>query len=443
MSKIIPQLIYDDVFTSDRNYYRATAKNTIGKRLESPHECDVLIVGGGLSGLATALHLIQTTSLKITIIERHHIGWGASGRNGGEILPGLMATLSRMNRKYGYEITKNLYDISMEGIHFITKTIKDLEIDCDLKSGYLSTIEPEGFSQKSIDKKMSLRESIGYPVSYKSQNDVCELLGSNKDYYVGGTFDENAYHFHPLKYLYALKAYLIKRGVSIFEETPCVHFDKDGAHINVVTPKAKIKTNKMVMCGDSYLGTLMPQLRRKYVLIRNAMVATEPLTGSEDIIPSDVCVSEYSGKLLFYRKTIDNRLIIGGGDNIRPNNDLINTEEKIIALCQTSIRDIFPQIAEKPISHVWGGYIGVTSNYLPYVGSQDGKIYYMGGYSGHGVNLTHSLSALIARSIKNDWKKTHTDFDKVRHIPLPGQGNFDVYLGQLGMALESIRERFD
>jgi len=443
VSKFWPQLVYDDIFASDKNYYRATAANKPCPRLETDKSYDIVIVGGGLSGLATAKHLLNVGIKNIAIIERHFVGWGASGRNGGEILPGFTAPVTRMARRYGLEFTKSMWDLSTKGVADVVKTINELDIDCDLRPGYVLAMEPEGYNQKSVESELDILEKIGHAKTFKSSQQTCAMLGCKDGYYKAGLHYTDAFHFHPLKYLYGLKDYLLKQGVSIYEETPCIHFENENDGLNILTPKGNLRARKLVLCGDSYLGTLVPHLRRKYVLIRNAMIATEPLPDTDNILPSGVCVSENKGKLMYYRKTADNRLIIGGGDTIRPNNDPKDTRKHIVELCQNSIADIFPQIAGIPISYVWGGYIGITSNYLPYAGSKDGKIYYMGGYSGHGVNQTHIWSALIANAIKNENLKTASPIDRLSHLPMPGLGDYDNYLAQLGMLAESVMEKFD
>ncbi len=441
MSNSFINLTYDDILTADTNYYRETSENSEQTSLIGNKTFEVAIVGGGLSGLATAKFLADLGQKDIAIIEQHHVGWGASGRNGGEVIPGTMVAVKRIARTYGLNRAKELYDLSALGVDLVISTAQALGIECDIKQGYLSVIEPHGFSQDYLKKEIETLEKIGNPATIKNADDVQAMLGSYEGRYEGGIYYEKGYHFHPLKYLYGLKKHLVKNGVSIFEKTPCIHFEEKKDNITVKTPQGTITAKKIIFCGDSYLGTLVPFLRRKYVLIRNAIIATEPIAEEIKLLPSDVCVSELTGKLLFYRKTVDNRLLLGGGDNIGHHDDLMRNKEQTKDLCQKAINTLFPQIKDAEITHVWGGYIGVTPNYLPYVGSQNGRIYYMGGYSGHGVNLTHIMGKLVAHAVHEGHAGTNSAFDQIKHFPLPGTGRLDAYLARIGMALETIRER--
>ncbi len=439
----IHQSVYDDVFTSDKNYYRKTTKRLQFPKLTGEKDYDVIIVGGGLSGLATAYYLTQKHDLKTALFERHFIGWGASGRNGGQILPGYMAPATRMVRRFGFEKTRKLWEISVTGVNNILRLIDRHKIDCDLAPGAVTPIRPVHYHLPSIEKEMKLMERLGKPLELYDAVRTQEALSNTEDYYSAALVDKhNAWHFHPLKYANGL-AKIIAENADIYEDTPVIGIDNSGGKVTVFTPEGRATASNVVLCGDSYLGQLVPKLRRKYVLIRNAMIATDKLPAKTNFMPENLCASEYGGDLLFYRKTADNRLMIGGGDAVQPNAHMITSEQKIIDVLKDSMKTIFPQIGDIGIPYVWGGYIGVTTSYLPYTGCIDGNIYYMGGYSGHGVNLTHAFGRIFAEAIVENRDTTDTALDLIRNMSLPGKGDFDVYLARLGMFLESVKQRFD
>lgn len=434
--------IYDDVFTEDKNFYRATTDRYQHPALTENTETDIVIIGGGLSGLATAYFLSQYNEYKIHLLERHFLGWGASGRNGGQILPGYMPPPNRMVRKMGFDKAHQLWKISLNGISAIKKIAEEHQIDCNLKNGSIAPIREEYFDPDSIQKKMDLLGRLGSTPTLYDEDQTAAALNSRPGYYKAAIVDKtSAFHFHPLRYTQGLGK-VLKDRINIYENTNVIGISEDNGQITIFTPNAKIKTKKLVLCGDSYLGTLVPQLRRKYVLIRNGMITTNQIEGI-DFMGEDMCASEYGGDLLFYSKTFDNRLLIGGGDAVRPNSNFLNSEDKIMQSLHRGINDIFPQLKDARVEYTWGGYIGVTSSYMPYVGNIDKNVYYMGGYSGHGVNLTHAIGALIADAIHTGNKKTNTPLDQVMNMSFPGQGDFDVTLARLGMFVESILERFD
>lgn len=434
--------IYDDVFTDDNNFYRETVDRPDYPSLKKNTQTDIVIIGGGLSGLATAYFLSQITDQKIHLLERHFLGWGASGRNGGQILPGYMSPPKRMVRKLGLQKTKDLWKISVHGMDLIRQIAREHNIDCDLKNGAISPIRPEYYTPDAIAKKIDLLNELGTDAEFYDEGQTIAALGNRPGYYKGAIVKKNsAFHFHPLKYIQGLGQVLNDR-ISIHENTNVIGISPDGDDITIYTPSARIKTKKLVLCGDSYMGTLVPELRRKYVLIRNGMIATNQIPDL-NIMPEDQCASEYGGDLLFYRKSFDNRLIIGGGDAVRPNSNFLVSEKKIMESLRRGMVDIFPQLKNAHVDYMWGGYIGVTSSYLPYVGTLNNNVFYMGGYSGHGVNLTHAIGALVADAIHNGQNKTNTALDTIRNFPFPGKGDFDVTLAHLGMFVESILERFD
>ena len=435
--------IYDDIFTKDRNFYRQTVERTDYPQLDKNHQTDVLIIGGGVSGLATAYYLGEKSSLDITVVERHFLGWGASGRNGGQILPGYMNPPGRMVRKFGFDVPRKLWDISIDGVEAIKNLIDKHEIDCDLSRGAITPVAPKYYDRAAIEKKTDLLNSLGVHAKILDRDETAAALSSDPEYYAAAIANpDHAYHFHPLKYVQGLGRAMRSR-VNIFENSGVIGINPEADGIDVYTAKGVIRTRKLILCGDSYLGTLVPSLRRKYVLIRNGMVATEILPDGLDIMKADYCASEYGGELFFYKKTFDNRLIVGGGDAVRPNSNFLSSEQLIIDSLKKGAVQIFPALKDIKIDYIWGGYIGVTSSYMPYIGNLADNVYYMGGYSGHGVNLTHAMGMLMADAVINKRNGTGTALDKIRPFPLPGQGDYDVILARLGMFIESVRERFD
>lgn len=440
-----PRVIYDNVFTSDNNYYFKTIHRPEGRRLTESITADIVVVGAGLSGLATAQHLAMTHGVRVTMVERHFAGWGASGRNGGEILPGFMAPPTRMIRRFGMDTTRDFWDLSLQGVRAIVSNIRTHGISCDLKQGFLSPMMAAHYSEAYVDAECERREKLGAPLGFVDAEQTAKTLGTPADYYAGAFTDTaNSYHFHPLKYLLGLKNVLENTGqVDIYEETDVVGIDSNRSGVILYTPKGRISARKVILCGDSYLGRLVPRLRRKYVLIRNAMIGTDILPDPAAVIPGDVCVSENGGQLLFYRRTADNRLIIGGGDAIRPSGNMNDTEDKIVDLCRNSMARLFPSLENIAIPYVWGGYIGITSSYMPYLGTLDKRVYFMGGYSGHGLNLTHIIGRAVADAAVRGAPNTGTVLDRIRNLSMPGLGDYDGKLANIGMWLESVKERFD
>jgi len=429
------QQAWDRYYTGDKNYYFATT--TRDKRyphLEGEVEADVCIIGGGFTGLATA-YFLKDSGLSVVLLERHETGWGGSGRNGGQILPGYTPDVLDLIRKYGRDTSKRLWDLSVEGVDIVKNICAEHKIKCDLKPGAVYLAENPGEDIQLQKEAEALDKHYNYHIEHKNTAEIEAMMGT--DFYYSGVYKPQAAHFHPLKYVQALTQIVVKQGVKMFESTPAEAIRKVEDGYFVHTPGGRVRARRVVLCGDSYLGALVPDLRQKYVLIRNAIIGTAPIDPALNIMPSDVCAYEISQYMHFYRKGADGTFIIGGGDVIKPQVSITGTQEKIVESLSREMSQIFPQLKNAEIKYRWGGYIGMTNTFLPNVGTIDENIFYANGFSGHGVNITHIVGKLMAEAImgKNEDYKI---FRKIHNISYPGNGKWDAQIAYAGMQLYSL-----
>ena len=398
--------------------------------LDSDAVCDVCIIGAGLTGLSTAQELAKR-NVKTVILERHAPGWGASGRNGGQLWPGFFSRLQDAEKKFGKVLMKSLWDLSNEGINALRNNITTQGVACEFFPGSVWAARTEKHARDLDGYITMLEKDYSYRLDLWDRAKIETALGTT--YYRSGVHDPLGGALQPLQYANGL-ATLVAKTATIHGETPATDVKRDGDGWRIITPRGTVRAKKLVFSGDSYLGDLFPQLRRKYVLIRNAMVATRPRTGT--FLPISVC--EYDDYLQFFRNTRDGRLIFGGGDTIRPLMSPVATQNRITRSLEENISHIFPELSAGDITHRWGGYIGITSSFLPNVGRVDKHTYYANGYSGHGLGLTHAAGRAIAESIFGDHKRIET-FEKVRNMALPGIDRADFLFARLGMMLYDVK----
>ncbi len=396
------------------SYYAATAKGLVDRaRLAGDLTCDVCVVGGGFTGLSTALHLAER-GFDTVLIEAQRIAWGASGRNGGQLNTGMRKDPDTLSSMLGDTQSRQLWDMAEEAKALVKGLIAKHNIDCDLKEGHISAAWKARELPDFQSYADSLTHKYDYPhVEFLDRDQIRQHLGSEA--YYGGVLDKKAAHLHPLNYALGLARAAENAGARIFEATPALEIE-DKVRPSVRTPGGKITARHVVLGCNGYLGKLEPRIAGNMMPINNFILATEPLgeARAASVIRDDVAVSDSKYVVDYYRLSADKRLLFGGGETYSP-----NFPGDIAGFVRRHMLRVFPQLEDAKIEYAWGGTLAITMNRLPDVGRLSGDIYYAQGFSGQGVALTSLVGKLIAEAIAG----TAERFDLFANIPtkpLPG-----------------------
>jgi gamma-glutamylputrescine oxidase len=376
------------------SYYAATA---IGApdcpALRGAVEADVCIVGAGYTGISTALTLAER-GYSVVVLEAARIGWGASGRNGGQICSGFAPSMRKIAGWVGVEDAKRLWDMAEEAKAIIRDRVGRHDIPCDLKPGYLlGAVKPRDMPELQSELDL-LAERHGYTQARMVDRDEIRSLVAT-DIYHGGMYDAGGGHLHALNYNLGLARAAIKAGVRVFEGSRVERIDT-GAVPVAHTGAGSVKARYLVLCGNAYLGELEPRIRRKIMPVGTYVATTEPL-GAERaraLIPSDAAVSDTKFVLDYYRLTADHRLLFGG----RVSYTTLPPANLTQAMRRTML-SVFPHLTEVRFEHVWGGNVAITVERTPHLGRLDGNVYFAHGFSGMGVALTGVAGKVVAEAI--------------------------------------------
>lgn len=416
------------------SYYAATAA-PFGRRaaLAGDHSADVVVVGGGFTGLSAALTAAEA-GFSVILIEAKRIGWGASGRNGGQMIPGTRWSAVDLVRKFGRDHAKKLIELGMEATARVRGRITRHAIQCDLRDGHFhAACKPSHLDEMRHEAEL-LHDLIDYQgLSIVEKQDVGAIVAT--DAYHGGQFDTNGGHLHPLNYALGLAHAAEAAGVRIHEETLATSMDH-GSPVRVTTPGGTISARHGIIACDSDIGALIPALGSVTMPVINYNVTTKPLSpaGAKELIPSNASVAESRFVLNYYRLTADNRLIFGGGEKYSP-----RPPADIGDFVRPHLEGIFPQLEGVELDHGWGGTIGVTMNRLPDFG-RIGNSFYAHGFSGHGVLLTTLAGELMVEAMRG----TAERFDLMANLPIrrfPGGKLLRHPLYVLAMLWYALRDR--
>lgn len=424
---------WDSFYIQDQNYYHHDAPHpaTLYPPLGHTHRTEICIIGGGLSGLSCA-HFSRQAGKSVALLERHSIGYGASGRNGGQILPGFAADIRDIHKEVGKEKAAALWNMSLEGVATVEQLIAHYNIDCAHKHGNLVAATDKKSRDGLLDLHRFMQDTLDYDSAMLDSAQTNAAIGS--DGYQGALRPRHGGHFHPLQYALALALALKNDGVDIFCQSPAEAIIHKDDKYYISTPSGMVIADKIVLCGDSYQGNLVPRLRTKYVLLRNAQIATEPLPQDLNVMPTDECVFEEARFYHFFRKSADNRLLFGGGDVVRPLNTSLNTQEKIIETLKKQLPSVFPQLRDVRIDYGWGGYIAMTSSKMPNIGELTKNAFYVNGYSGHGINVSHLCGKLLAEAMTQGSER-YKVLKEFSNRSFPGYGRYDHWLARVGLLL--------
>ena len=407
------------------SYYAATRNcDVVYPSLQGELEVDVCICGGGFTGIATALSLVER-GYSVAVLEQHRIGWGASGRNGGQFIGGFSGD-GEMLRQLGPGAADLLWDIGWRGNTIIAARVASYGIDCDLKYGYMDVaLKPRHMRQFESYHDELLRRGFGNSVRMVSREEMPSVIGSEA--YIGGLINTRSGHLHPLNLCLGEARAAAGQGVHIFERSEALGIRETGSRVMVSTGSGQVNAGAAVLAGNAYQQLEVRKLRGQVFPAGSYIIATEPLGAAEaaELNPLDMAFCDPNHVLDYFRLSADRRMLFGGRCNYSG-----REPRSIRASIEPRMQRIFPQLRGKRVEYQWGGNIGIVLNRVPLLGRLGDKLYYALGYSGHGVNMTHASGEILAEAIAGDTRKLEL-FERVRHTRIP----FGKALGSQVLAL--------
>jgi len=417
------------------SYYAASANPSPERPpLKGDITTDILIVGAGYSGLSTGLHLVEK-GYTVTMIEAARVGWGASGRNGGQIVNGLNASLQTIKKRYGEDTANFVAGLVQEGGEIIRERVKTYDIRCDLKDGNVFTAYT-GAHMRELEDRLNLW--AGYGIRNQEMLDKAQLRAHvNSDVYVGGVIDHSGGHMHPLNLALGEAAAFEKRGGAIHEHTPALTVDTAAAKPVVTTPGGSITCTTLVLCGNAYLGHVVPTLASRVMPVSTQIIATAPLGDdlAHDLMPTDTCIEDVRYILDYYRLSADKRMLFGGG-LVYGGTDPSDIKAKLLP----NMTKVFPQLKSAKVEFAWSGNFALSFSRVPQMGRIGNNTYFAHGYSGHGVTGSHTFGRILSEAIDGDRSRFDV-FEKVPWFPFPGGRMFRVPYSVVGSWWYALRDK--
>jgi len=395
--------------------YSATIRVELprGEPLAGDHRVDVCVVGGGVTGCSAALHLAER-GYRVKLLEAERIGWGASGRSGGHVTPGLGVGMGMVKKELGLDDARRIWDLTREAVDLTESLIDRHDIPCDWKSGYVhAAIKPRHVrGYKAWMEEMA--RDYRYDGLHWLEGDEFRAH-VNSDGYLGGVYEPDGRHFHPLNYTLGLARAARDQGVEIHEESPVVRIER-GQPARVHTANGCVEADFVVLGCNAYLDELEPEMRAKIMPVGNYIIATEPLTDEQvaRTLPRDDAVADANFVLDYYKLSGDRRMVYGGQvsyDGREPPNLRQRMEAKMARL--------YPALAGTRIEYMWGGWVGITLNRFPHFGRTGSNIYFAQGYSGQGMAMAGLAGRLASEAVAGQAERFDL-FARMRHRDFPG-----------------------
>ncbi|MER9865622.1 FAD-binding oxidoreductase [Mesorhizobium sp. M0136] len=425
---------YQSPISPGRSWYEDTA----GPRPEYPtldgdRTCDVVIVGGGFTGLSAAAHLAKTGA-DVVLIETHRFGDGASGRNGGQLGTGQRAWAEELEAEYGFSRAKALFELAEEAKAHLLDFAAVNQIEIDYMPGQMSVAHKKRYVDDYKAHAEIMANRFGYPhISFMDAAETAERLGST--HYFGGTRDTGTGHIHPLKLVIGTAKVATQAGAKLFEQTPSTGITSGGGKVNVVTPKGTITAAKCLIGVNAYGGTLEPVSAAHIMPIGSFIGATVPLGADSKVLPGGEAVDDSRFVVRYFRKSKDGRLLFGGREIYA-----VNDPKDIHIHIRRQIAEIYPSLKDVEITHGWGGYVGITVPRKPFVREVMPNVISIGGYSGHGVMLSNFFGKLYAETVAGNRDRLKL-IEDLKIPPFPGGRRLRAPLLFLALNWYALRDR--
>ncbi|WP_353978989.1 FAD-dependent oxidoreductase [Salinicola endophyticus] len=418
------------------SYYRASRQVDLAPTapLRGEVKADVCVIGGGVTGCSAALHLAER-GYRVVLLEAGEIGHGASGRSGGQILPGFGTEMPVIDKAVGRDAARRLWAMSCEAVRLTQTLIETHAIPCDLRWGYVhAAVKPRHLK--------AMREHADYmeqTFDYHGEQWLDrEALAAHvrTPRYLGGLYDAGGGHLHPLNYTLGLARAAQRAGAELHPDSRALDVIQ-GDRPRVTTAAGEVRCDAVVVAGNAYLGNLVPALTGRVMRVANYIIATEPLgeTRAASLMPSDAAVSDANFVLDYYRLSADRRLLYGG--------EVSYTGREPRGLdrrMRDKMQALFPALRGVGIDYRWGGDVGITLNRAPDLGRIGHNLYYAQGYSGHGMALAGLAGQILAEAIGGQFER-FDDFAAIRHRHFPGGERWRVPLLALATTFYRLRDR--
>lgn len=395
----------------ERSYYQATRRVSFtAPALGQNVEADVAIIGGGISGVSAALNLAEAGH-KVILLEARTIGWGASGRNGGQVLPGLAAPMHKVAKLIGPAEARRVWDMSVEGRNTLYARIEKHEIPCDPWQGYLhAALKPR--QVRDLKEEQEELARLGAPVGQLLEGAALRAR-IDSPRYIAALEDRLAGHIHPLNYTLGLATAAVKAGAHIYEQSPVSGIDQ-GKIVTLSVGAHKVRANYLILAGGAYLNGLEPKLDGYIMPVGTYIMATESRSDVPTLIPGNEAVADLNFVLDYFRRSVDNRMLFGGrvSYSTRPPANLG------AAMLRRAIA-VFPQLKGAKVEFAWGGFVGITRNRAPHFGKISDNILFFEGFSGHGVALAGLAGKLAAEAVAGQLGRFDV-FARIPHLRFPG-----------------------
>lgn len=395
------------------SWYRETAMPFPRQaRLQGKERVDVAILGAGLTGLSAAIELAKA-GRKVAIVEAREVGWGASGRSGGQAIFGFGCDQHKITAQLGLADSKKLFAWSLEGMQLLKSRIRDFQIACDWQDGHAHVpIKP-----RQVDElkhwQDDLARNFDYALPWWNREQLRAVLATDR--YLGALYDPNSGHLHPLNFTLGLATAAMALGVKIYEHSEVISLNRQ-APLCLKTAAGEVEAESVVLAGNAYVFGLAPELDARIMPVGTYIGATEPLPAdrAQSLIQNGMAVADVNWALDYFRLSSDHRLLFGGRasySTLKPLN--------LAGVMAARMKRVFPQLADVRFDKVWGGYVDISLSRAPHWGRLTPNIYFAQGFSGHGIAATGLAGKLISEAILMQSNRLDV-FEKLKHRPFPG-----------------------
>ncbi len=404
---------FEDKLAQGSYYEASVARPPAHPALVGEDSAEVAIIGGGIAGLSAALDL-RARGYSVALLEARRLGWGASGRNGGQALVGLACDMAVIERQLGRDAARLIWDLSVEAIAQIHERCARHGIECDWQPGALTVALSERKLRALHAACEYLARNYGYDrTQLLTCNELARHISSPR--YAGGAYDAFSGHLHPLKYTLGLAQAAAAAGVRLYEMSAVQHYQA-GPQPLVHTTAGRLRCRHLLLAGNVYLNSVAPQLARRIMPVGTFIAASAPLgrAPADALLPTRAAVADTQFVLDYFRLSADDRLLFGGRvsySTLAPPN--------LAATMRRRMVQVFPQLADVAVEHCWGGYVDISLNRAPDFGRLAPNVYYLQGFSGHGLALAGLAGRLAAEAIAGSVERFDL-FARLKHRDFPG-----------------------